>query len=108
MSFASDVIEAAKPQGLMLDLRQPAVIIDNLVFMHQLMVATEPLLALASDRMQHAASLFDLRYKRYLRQHALEERDHAGWLADDLRSVDVRVECRGLSACAAALAGGQY
>lgn len=83
------------------DLRDRSRLLANLTFMHQLMVAAEPLLELAIEYSD--GSLRD-----YFVQHLEEERGHAPWLADDLASAGVDIKASGPSRIAVALAGGMY
>jgi len=84
-----------------LDLGDRSRLLSNLVFMHQLMVAAEPLLELAIEHSE--GSLRD-----YFAQHLEEERGHAPWLADDLANAGVDVKAIAPSRIAVALAGGMY
>lgn len=82
-----------------LDIQNRAALIDNLVFMQQLMRATEGLLQDAAD-----AANGDLR--AYYLEHLEEERGHAEWLANDLQQAGVSVEP--LIRKAVEIAGAQY
>lgn len=59
--------------------------IANLIFLYHIMVASEPLLRVAIYESR------DLRLRKYFEKHLEEERDHAKWLANDLKSVGIDV-----------------
>lgn len=82
-----------------LDLLDRDAFCKNLVFMHALMVASEPLLQEAIEHSDGALGV-------YYSAHIEEERGHAAWLADDLKSLGVTVGEP--SYIAAACAGAQY
>lgn len=83
------------------DIAQPAVFLRNLVFLHNVIVASEHLLEVAITRAK--GDLLD-----YYRVHLEEERQHEKWLADDLKSVGVKVGSLPISPEAVAMAGSQY
>jgi len=109
MSFSEKLLSSVRSISICADLRNPRVLIDNLVFVHQLIVASEQLIKAAILRL-HASSPhgFDLDLLRYYRAHLEEERDHAEWLATDLKAVDVDPISQKLNLAAAELAGVQY
>jgi hypothetical protein len=119
MSFAADVLAAVRGTlKTTADLRDPQTMLDNLVFVHQLIVASEPLLELAIQRarklhpagepMRKEVHGFSLDLLRYFRSHLEEERGHANWLDDDLASADVSVQACALQLDAVQMAGMQY
>lgn len=91
-------------------LGQRSVLTKNLTFVHQVIVASEPLLysALAVLPPAEHADAFDAQLRTYLHQHAKEESDHADWLAEDLRSAGVDVAQQALSIDAIETVGAQY
>ncbi len=86
-----------------------AVLIANLVFLHQVIVASEPLLRHAIAR---TYSLLDCPFRAalldYLQTHLVEERDHAAWLEQDLISAGVDPTDQPLSLHAVETVGAQY
>lgn len=91
-------LRASSPR---IDLTSRGNLIHNLLWMYQVIVASEPL-------MEEARSLSSPTLASYLRRHLDEERDHAKWLADDLLSVGVDVRTTPLNRNAVELAGTQY
>lgn len=84
-----------------LDLTNPSVLIHNLLWMYQVISASERLMIVA-------AQLATGKLGAYLREHLEEERDHAAWLAADLKTVGVDVAREPLNRHAVELAGTQY
>lgn len=62
------------------------MLIANLIFLYHIMVASEDLLRAAIGKTH------DERLRKYFENHLEEERDHAKWLAHDLKSVQVDVD----------------
>lgn len=83
------------------------VVTDNLVFMHQMMVASENILRLGIDRLVNGKG-YDAELREYFQRHLLEEKSHAEWLADDLVTAGVDVAKIPLRVEAVAAAGSQY
>jgi hypothetical protein len=74
---------------------------QNLLFMHAVIVASEPLLEAALDQKPLPETV-----RNYYADHLEEERNHADWLLEDLQSIDkkpVLIDWR-----AARLVGAQY
>lgn len=91
------------------DLRSCAVLVDNLIFAHQLMVASEQLVDFAVHRLETGSiSAFERALLVYLREHVEEERGHAEWLARDLVTAGVIVATRPTSWDAVQIVGAQY
>ena len=66
------------------------VLVANLTFLHDAVVASEQLLIEAADWTDlQPRSPFHDRLAEYYRSHLEEERDHVKWLRDDLKSVGV-------------------
>lgn len=61
------------------------MLIPNLIFLYHVIVASENLLQVA------IAQTTDSVLKAYFEKHLEEERDHAKWLAEDLRCVNIEV-----------------
>lgn len=76
-----------------------AAFVANLKFAHGIMRASAPLLELGAAKA--SGSLRD-----YYRSHLLEERDHADWLAEDMKSLGEEPQV--IDHAAAATAGAQY
>lgn len=99
----ADVGELRKEDSV-IDLADRTTLILNLVWLHQVVVASENLMALAAAEAHSAAKVF----RAYMTAHLEEERHHAEWLADDLRTVGVDVRKLPLNRSAVELAGSQY
>jgi hypothetical protein len=84
-----------------LDGTQRDAVIANLVFVYQVIIATESLLEEAIEASEHAL-------RDYFVSHLEEERDHQAWLAEDLRSAGIDVAKMPLSQIAVEMAGSQY
>lgn len=80
--------------------------IDNLVFMHQVIIASENLLRTAIAACDDTP--FGRRLAAYYRAHLDEERGHEQWLAEDLASAGIDVAAMPLSLKAVEMAGTQY
>ena len=84
-----------------LDLLDRRVFLQNLTFIHSVIAATPKLLSVAMQESHgHLAAYFE--------SHLEEERDHAAWLAEDLRSASIEISKVDISPEAAAMAGSQY
>jgi hypothetical protein len=97
ISAAKNVQATAKP----IDLQDIYVVLANLVFVHQVIVASEPL-------MEDALKVSDGKLHAYLTSHIEEERGHAAWLAVDLLTHGIDVAKIQKFRSAAAMAGSQY
>jgi hypothetical protein len=84
-----------------INLTNRSTLIHNLLWMYQVMCASESL-------MEEAIPLSPPTLATYLRHHLEEERNHDEWLADDLVSIGVDVEVMPLNRNAVELAGTQY
>lgn len=83
-------------------LHEPGVLVENLVFICQVIAASEKL-------MEEAAQETDSKVLReYLTGHLEEERDHAKWMADDLSKWGIDVAKVPPQRAAMELAGSQY
>jgi hypothetical protein len=96
MSTFSDVlirhIRDVKRASIAIDAGRLAVVIANLTFLHDSVVATEQLLKEAAESTDLLPrSPFHDRLSKYYRSHLDEERDHVKWLRDDLNSAGVSV-----------------
>lgn len=99
-------IQDAKRSARHFDARCAATLVDNLVFMHDAVVATEQLLLEAADAAAAGNGRYDARLAAYYREHLAEERDHVAWLRRDLDSFGVALGRP--DALAAAMVGTQY
>lgn len=91
------------------DLRSRATLIDNLIFAHQVIVASEQLLDFAVHRLAaEPRSGFEAVLLQYFRDHAEEERGHAAWLVRDLATAGATVADQPLSWDAVQAVGAQY
>jgi hypothetical protein len=106
MSFAQHLLHrVASAPWPTVDLGDRKTLVDNLEYMLQLMVASEPLVDLAARQADRAGAI---RLRDYYLAHADEERGHAAWLDEDLTSVGIHPQGRMLCTSAAELAGSQY
>lgn len=91
------------------DLRSRTTLVDNLIFAHQIIVASEQLLDFAVHRLAaEPRSGFEAVLLQYFRDHAEEERGHAAWLVRDLATAGATVADRPLSWDAVQAVGAQY
>ena len=95
-------VTALREQGPKLNLGDPRIMRTNLLFMYQLIVASEKLLEVAA---KEAVPNY---LRNYYRNHVEEERGHAQWLCDDLASADVVADSELHFRAAMELAGMQY
>lgn len=104
MTFSEDLkarLEFIKNDMPSVDLSNPSVFRSYMLLQYHLMVASENLMEVALE-----ASTGDL--AAYLQEHLLEEKDHAVWLADDLRCMGVDVRKTVASPDAKNIAGSVY
>jgi len=64
-----------------IDLRNRETFIENLLFLHALILASEPLIEEALKRPM------SIELKSFYEKHLEEERGHAKWLREDLLSI---------------------
>ncbi|UEP23103.1 iron-containing redox enzyme family protein [Burkholderia ambifaria] len=83
------------------DLKNRHVFLSNLVFMHRVIISSEPLL---EEALVHAKGTLH----GYLAEHLEEERRHDEWLAEDLASAGIDVSDCQFPSEAVAAAGTQY
>lgn len=104
MSFAEDLksrLEFIRSDFAKVDLADPSTFRSYMLLQYHLMVASENLLEVALQK-----SSGDL--ETYLRQHLEEERDHARWMAEDLRCLGVEVSSTRACPDALNVAGSVY
>jgi len=97
-------VEELRKEAPLLELSNKTVLIHNLIWMYQVIVASENLMELARDAAPEASRVFH----KYMRTHLEEERGHAKWLADDLATLGVDVRYMPLNRSAVELVGTQY
>lgn len=78
------------------------MLIPNLIFVYHTIVASENLLRVAISQASGTS------LKQYFEKHLEEERDHAKWLAEDLKCVDVEVAQTVAPLVAVQMAGSMY
>ena len=81
------------------DFNSKAVLVQNLIFLHGIMTASERLMERAAER--SFGQLSD-----YFTRHLEEERDHALWMQHDLKSAGINVGLPNIAAME--LAGSMY
>lgn len=84
-----------------IDLTRRDVFLRNLIFIHNVIAASESLLRAACDR-----SIGEL--KAYFADHLKEEAGHEFWLRNDLATADIHVKSLPVLPEAVAMAGSQY
>lgn len=102
--FSNTVIEEVKKisaKGKRLNLSDKSVLITNLVFLYQVIKASERLLI-------EAAQESTGRLNEYYVSHLEEEREHEKWLADDLKAEGIDVDKFPIMRLASEMAGSQY
>jgi hypothetical protein len=101
-------VRDVKRTSFTIDVSRPNMVIDNVIFLHDAVVASEQLLIEAVDAIElRPQNLFDARLRNYYRSHLDEERDHIKWVRDDLKSVGV-VPGKLPNKWAMGMAGSQY
>lgn len=95
------VLRDVRGQYPAVDLTKPRAFLRNLVFLHNVITASEHMLEVAAKCAQG-------HLREYFAAHLEEERRHEAWLADDLESVGVDVSALPISPEAVAMAGSQY
>ena len=102
-------IRNVKRASVTIDVSRLTVVIANLCFMYDAMVAIERLLIEAAESIDLLPpSSFHARLAEYYRSHLDEERDHVQWVREDLASVDVNVPAELPDSSAIGMAGSQY
>lgn len=112
MAFSTVLFEnirSVKQASATIDMGRLAVVIANLIFLHDVVVTSEQLLIEAVDSIGLLPeSAFHPRLAQYYRSHLDEERDHVKWLREDLNSVGVNMAAALPDKLAMAMAGSQY
>ena len=96
-----DVVRDVMAQWPCIELTNQSVFMSNLIFMHRIIIASEPLL---EETLTHAKGAL----RDYFADHLEEERRHDEWLAEDLASAGIDVGNCQFPSEAVAAAGAQY
>lgn len=94
-------IERVRKEASLIDCAKLDYIISNLVFVYQIVVASESLL-------EEAVRVSEGELRDYFVSHLEEERSHEEWLAADLRTCGIDVKQMPLLQKAVEIAGSQY
>jgi len=86
-----------------LDLRDPEVLRRNLTFVYHVIKGSENLLSVAIQCSTREKAL-----NAYFRAHLEEERDHCGWLSDDLSMLGVNAKADAVPFLVSEMVGSQY
>jgi len=90
----------------LMDARSLTSILKNLIFLHDIVVASEELLREASLSCKHTNDQFSRLLYDYYQNHLIEEVGHLQWLKDDLASANVDPEFP--NRFATTIVGAQY
>lgn len=96
-----DAVRAVRAAYVPIDLTRRDVFLRNLIFIHNVIRASESLLQTARDRSRGTL-------RTYFDEHLKEECAHECWLAEDLASADIDVSALPILPEAVAMAGSQY
>lgn len=96
------MVEKVRATWPKMDLTDRRVLLNNLTYMYRCMVASEDLLRDAVEHTHYGDRL------EYYITHALEEHNHAQWLARDLSTAGVQVDALETRCDVAAMVGAQY
>ena len=97
-----EAVEAIRDDTLKVNMADEKVFIAYLTMMYQIIVASENLMELISNKPVRAS------FKNYIYHHKIEETGHAEMLAEDLRRHGVDINIIPPYRLAAELAGSQY
>lgn len=90
-----------------IDLLDKEMLTLNLVFMHQVICATEDLMKCVINEYRDD-SIFEEDFNIYMQCHLSEELQHDKWLADDLKNNGIDIKSYPLMRKAVEMAGTQY
>jgi hypothetical protein len=94
-SFSETLVERvrnSKRTSISIDAGRRELVIANLMFLHDAVVASEQLLSEAADQADRLPACdYHRVLSRYYRTHLDEERGHVSWLRADLESAGIRV-----------------
>ena len=102
MSFAASIVDEVNGLRGRMDSRDRRAVVDNLVFVYHMIVASGTMLDIAVCKSQPSP------YRDFLIAHASEEREHAHWLRADLAKCNESIDNVELMFDAASIAGAQY
>lgn len=97
-------VQALRKEAPVINLADRTKLILNLVWLHQIVIASEDLMTTAILKAPAAAKVF----RAYMTDHLEEERNHAEWLAEDLATIGIDVNYTPLNRSAVELVGSQY
>lgn len=95
------VMRDVMAQWPVVDLKNRHIFVNNLIFMHRIILASE---ALLEEAIEHSSGAL----RDYLTSHLEEERRHDEWLAEDLASAGIEVSACQFQSEAVVAAGTQY
>jgi hypothetical protein len=96
-----DAVEGVRAFAPQIDMSKRDIVLANLVFVHQVISASESLLEVAIESSEGVL-------QQYFIDHLEEERQHQSWLADDLMEAGIDLTSMPLSQKAVEMAGSQY
>jgi hypothetical protein len=99
----TEILNSSAP----VDLFDKNKLVLNLVFMHQVITATEDLMKCAIGEYRDDTK-FDDEFNIYMQHHLSEESNHAEWLASDLKNNGIDLKSYPLMRKAVEMAGTQY
>ncbi len=102
MSFAAGLLDEVNDLRGVMDIRNRRAVVDNLVFVYHMIVASGTMLDVAACKTQPS------QFRDFLVEHGSEEREHANWLRADLATSDESIHNPELMFDAAEIAGSQY
>lgn len=102
MSFGASIVDEVNGLRGVMDIRNRRAVVDNLVFVYHMIVASGTILDIAACKTQPS------QYRDFLIEHASEEREHANWLRADLTTSDESIHNPELMFDASEIAGAQY
>jgi hypothetical protein len=96
-----EAVAAVRAQSKLIDFADRRIVLANLIFVHQVIVASERLL-------EEAVKVSTGTLRDYYVAHLEEERGHEKWLAADLASAGINIAAIPRIQQAVELAGSQY
>lgn len=102
MSYGASIVDEVNERRGYIDIRNRRAVVDNLVFVYHMIVASGSILDIAACKAQPSP------FRDYLIEHATEEREHANWLRADLAASKESIVNHELMFDASEIAGAQY
>lgn len=102
MSFGAGLVDEVNARRGVMDIANRRAVVDNLVFVYHLIVASGTILDIAVCKAEPSP------FRDYMIEHATEEREHANWLRADLAASKESIVNHELMFDAAEIAGAQY